>query len=116
MQFPKRFLLVLAISIVGLSSCKTPQLQQASTPEQTQPKAPLTVEQIDEIAKAITVRIDAPESGSGVIIAKKRGFLTNPYYVLTAKHVIEGRSEFDIITHDKKHYPMFGSENVVGVG
>ena len=53
-------------------------------------------EDVQTIAKEITVRIDAPEiSGSGVIIAKEG----NTYYVLTAAHVM-CEKEFSLCKDD----------------
>ncbi|WP_237746752.1 tetratricopeptide repeat-containing S1 family peptidase [Planktothrix agardhii] len=51
--------------------------------------------------------------GSGVIIGKKSGFLTNTYYVLTAKHVINGKNEFDIVTPDGKRYSFKANDQAI---
>ncbi len=67
---------------------------------------PLKVEEIDKIASDITVLIDATLSGSGVLIAKERGWAGATYYVLTAKHVIQGKNEFDVVTPDGERYRL----------
>jgi tetratricopeptide (TPR) repeat protein len=57
---------------------------------------------VREIAKKITVRIDyGAENGSGVIIAKEG----NNYYVLTAHHVAENKNK-EVVTPDGKRYPV----------
>ena len=59
--------------------------------------------QVDTIAEKITVLIDSPEPGSGVII-KKEG---NTYTVLTANHVVKNRNfKYTIVTPDKQRYPL----------
>ena len=59
--------------------------------------------QVDTIAEKITVLIDIPDPGSGVII-KKEG---NTYTVLTANHVVENRNfKYTIVTPDKQRYPL----------
>ncbi|MDB9455908.1 tetratricopeptide repeat protein [Dolichospermum circinale CS-534/05] len=59
--------------------------------------------QVDTIAEKITVLIDSPEPGSGVII-KKEG---NTYTVLTANHVVKNRNfKYTIVTPDKQRYSL----------
>ena len=59
--------------------------------------------QINAIAEAITVRIDAPnENGSGVIVAKQE----TTYYVLTAEHVVAKEQEYKVVTPDGKQYSI----------
>lgn len=98
-------LLIATSVIVGgvISGCGS----QSGNSEQAQnlePLKPLKVEQIDKIASEITVLIDTSSSGSGVLIAKERGWFDTTYYVLTAKHVIQGKNEFDIVTPDGERY------------
>ncbi|MEM8780978.1 MAG: trypsin-like peptidase domain-containing protein [Cyanobacteria bacterium P01_G01_bin.49] len=54
--------------------------------------------QVNQIAAKITVRIDTPTNfdGSGVIIGRNQ----QTYYVLTARHVVEGLTKSQIITPD----------------
>jgi tetratricopeptide (TPR) repeat protein len=98
--------LLIATSVIGnglISGCGS----QSGNSEQAQslePLKPLKVEQIDKIASEITVLIDTSSSGSGVLIAKERGWFDTTYYVLTAKHVIQGKNEFDIVTPDGERY------------
>jgi S1-C subfamily serine protease/tetratricopeptide (TPR) repeat protein len=56
-------------------------------------------------ARKMTVRIENNATGSGVIVAKsgntRDGFT---YYVLTAKHVVEGNGKSQIITYDQDQH------------
>ena len=61
-----------------------------------------TPEQVQKIAREITVRIDATIPGSGIIVAR-RG---STYYVATAKHVFKDIDQYDILTHDGGKYPV----------
>ncbi|NCR74923.1 MAG: tetratricopeptide repeat protein [Microcystis aeruginosa K13-06] len=76
------------------------------------------VQEIDEIAQQITVRIEGSNrelgNGSGVIIAKQG----QTYYVLTANHVVDGdekergcqrRGEYQIVTADGQRHRVQGS-------
>ncbi|MEM8777542.1 MAG: tetratricopeptide repeat protein [Cyanobacteria bacterium P01_G01_bin.49] len=60
--------------------------------------------QVNQIAAKISVRIDTPTDfdGSGVIIGRNQ----QTYYVLTARHVVEGLTEFKIITPDGKSHQV----------
>lgn len=66
----------------------------------------LTGEEINDISREITVLIvDSKEEsahGSGFIIAKNE----KTYSVLTAHHVVEGKSEYRLITADKKAHKI----------
>jgi tetratricopeptide (TPR) repeat protein/S1-C subfamily serine protease len=58
-------------------------------------------QEVDNIAKEITVKITYPTSnGSGVIIAKEG----DNYSVLTAGHVVNGQRELKVVTPDGKQY------------
>jgi tetratricopeptide (TPR) repeat protein/S1-C subfamily serine protease len=58
-------------------------------------------QEVDNIAKEITVKITYPTSnGSGVIIAKEG----DNYSVLTAGHVVNGQTELKVVTPDGKQY------------
>jgi len=71
----------------------------------------LTASQIDQIAEAVTVRIDTPgSSGSGVIIQREG----NIYTVLTARHVIDsirGNEEAYVIpaSDERQSYRVINS-------
>jgi tetratricopeptide (TPR) repeat protein len=98
--------LLIATSVVGgglISGCGS-QSGSSNQIQVLEPLKPLKVEQIDKIASEITVLIDTSSSGSGVLIAKERGWFDTTYYVLTAKHVIQGKNEFDIVTPDGERY------------
>ena len=78
---------------------------------QYQPVSALTSEQVNNIAKPITVMIGGLDGkGSGVIIAKNG----NTYTVLTANHVVKkaGYGIYEIITHDGQKYPMESAQTV----
>ncbi len=66
-------------------------------------KAICSNNQVDEIAKKITVLIDSRKPGSGVIIQKKGSI----YSVLTAYHVVKDRNlKYEILTPDKQRYQL----------
>ena len=60
----------------------------------------LTPEQVNEKAKAFTVKIDGAEKGSGVIIAKSG----NQYAVLTNWHVVDSEGNYTIQTSKRTSY------------
>ena len=84
---------------------------------QPQTESPLTnnnltgiAAEVDAIAQKITVRINAKEgNGSGVIIAVQG----NTYYVLTAKHVLEGKTQYQVIAPDGKKYTPEYSDTTI---
>lgn len=55
-----------------------------------------------EIARAITVRIDGPNTGSGVIVERKG----NTYTVLTNWHVVETVGTYTVQTQDGQRYSV----------
>lgn len=69
-----------------------------------QPLLAQNAERVGAIARQVTVRIDAggQQAGSGAIIAAEGG----TYYVLTAKHVVLGDRDYEIVTPDSKTYPF----------
>ena len=72
--------------------------QQKKPPTQTIAKRTYTgiVKQIDDIAQAITVRIDSQKNGNGSgVIINKQG---DTYYVLTAHHVIKNQDQYTVTT------------------
>ncbi|MDJ0799533.1 MAG: serine protease [Calothrix sp. MO_167.B12] len=72
----------------------------------TQPLAAqaLTGEEVNNIAREVTVLIKSSRGGhgSGVIVAKD----SQTYYVLTAHHVVDNQDNYKIITHDKKAHRL----------
>jgi hypothetical protein len=78
---------------------------------QYQPVSALTSEQVNDIAKPITVMIGGLDGkGSGVIIAKNG----STYTVLTANHVVKkaGYGLYEIITHEGQKYQMESAQSV----
>ncbi|MFN6519020.1 MAG: tetratricopeptide repeat protein [Nostoc sp. CreGUA01] len=80
--------------------------QQAQKP----PVGNTFVDNINQIAEEITVRIDSKNNGngSGVIIAKQ----DDTYYVITAGHVFKEPDNYTIITPDGQQY-VVQPENIV---
>lgn len=74
----------------------------------------LTAEQVNNIAKEITVLVREPnnsnQSGSGVIIG--RDYNTNTYYVLTANHIVKDEVEYQIVTSDGKQH-LASDSNII---
>ncbi len=63
----------------------------------------LTGEQVNDVARNITVLITAKDAhGSGVIISRSG----QTYYVLTAKHVVSIKEDYKIVTPDKQAYAV----------
>ncbi len=60
----------------------------------------LMADEIHEISTEFTVLIDGINPASGVIISRKK----DTYYVLTAKHVVETKDEYAILTKDGERY------------
>jgi S1-C subfamily serine protease len=73
---------------------------------QVQSAQALTQAEVSKLAQSITVRIqnaqNPRETGSGVIIERNG----ETYTVLTAHHVVEQSSNYQVITPDDKQYPM----------
>jgi tetratricopeptide (TPR) repeat protein/S1-C subfamily serine protease len=67
-------------------------------------------------ARKMTVRIENNDTGSGVIVAKsgnaRDGFT---YYVLTAKHVVDGNGNSQIITYDQDRHQATSTVVAKGV-
>ncbi|NET02871.1 MAG: trypsin-like peptidase domain-containing protein [Sphaerospermopsis sp. SIO1G1] len=66
------------------------------------PTLAMTGQEVNNIAREVTVLIHSINPGSGVVIAKDN----NKYYVLTAKHVVANDDEYSIITADKKAHKV----------
>lgn len=62
----------------------------------------LSGEEVNVVAREITVLIQGINPGSGVIIAREG----NSYVVLTAKHVVSTEDQYKIITSDHQAYPL----------
>lgn len=64
----------------------------------------LTGEEVNNIAREVTVLIIGKNGGhgSGFIISKS----DKTYYVLTAKHVVNARTEYKLVTSDKQAYQL----------
>jgi tetratricopeptide (TPR) repeat protein len=76
-------------------------------------KAICSNDQVDATAEKITVLIDSPEPGSGVII-KKEG---NTYTVLTANHVVKNQNfKYAIVTPDKQRIKPKADDFLVQAG
>lgn len=61
-----------------------------------------SVDEIHQIAAAVTVLIDGLNPGSGVIVARNG----NTYTVLTAKHVVATEDEYTIVTPDGQNHDL----------
>lgn len=77
----------------------------AVIPGSMAPATALTSLAANTIASEITVRIDGPKGGSGVIV-EKRG---DVYYVLTNWHVINQVGDYQVVTPDGKSHPVYYS-------
>ncbi|MBD2183608.1 tetratricopeptide repeat protein [Planktothrix sp. FACHB-1355] len=72
---------------------------------QTQAVKAKSADEVNSIAKEITVLIREPNGntlGSGVII----GTENNTYYVVTAGHVVPDEVEYEVVTSDGKAHPV----------
>lgn len=69
---------------------------------QPQVAAKLSPIEVNKIAQQITVRIDGPNTGSGVIVQRQG----NTYFVLTNWHVVEPSGRYEIRTHDGRRYSV----------
>jgi WD40 repeat protein len=65
----------------------------------------LTTDEVKTIVKAITVRIEGPKGGSGVILEKKG----NTYYIVTNWHVVDKPGDYRVITPDGKSHSVYYS-------
>lgn len=65
----------------------------------------LTSDRVKTIAREITVRIQGPKGGSGVILEKKG----STYYILTNWHVVDKAGDYEVITPDGKAHSVYYS-------
>ncbi|MDF5718086.1 MAG: COP23 domain-containing protein [Rhizonema sp. NSF051] len=72
---------------------------------QSQVAVALTPEEVGTIAKEITIRIDGPKPGSGVIVDQQG----TTYTVLTNWHVVEKKKFYTVQTYDRKRYQINAS-------
>jgi S1-C subfamily serine protease len=88
----------------GTSQATTTVTNSKST---TSPATPAT--NVYKVATQTTVLIDGQGSGtgSGVIISRNG----NTYYVLTAKHVVEGLGRSTVMVFNGKEYPLDNSQS-----
>ena len=87
--------IALSITLSGTLSIFTLSIPAGSVSAQTP-------QQVQQIAREITVKIEAKSSGSGVIVAKQG----SRYYVATAQHVFPDNQPYMIVTHDGAKYPV----------
>ncbi|MDJ1178759.1 trypsin-like peptidase domain-containing protein [Roseofilum sp. BLCC_M91] len=80
----------LSVALVSLAPSLTLSLPSVANPV------------IDRIASEITVRIDGPQGGSGVIFATEN----QVYYVVTNAHVVDQPGDYTIITPDGDRYQV----------
>jgi tetratricopeptide (TPR) repeat protein len=69
---------------------------------QTQPVFAQSAAQVSATAQQVTVLIDGQNPGSGVIIRRDG----TTYTVLTARHVVATKDEYEIVTPDGKRYKL----------
>jgi WD40 repeat protein len=84
----------IALSTIALIPFTPPQIALA-----------LTADRVKAVAKEITVRIEGPKGGSGVILEKKG----NTYYILTNWHVVDKAGDYRVITPDGKTHSVYYS-------
>jgi len=101
--------LSIMISLGLIASVANPSLSQTFINPTVSPllshNLALNPTDLNTIASEITVRIDGPRGGSGVLIEKKG----NIYYVLTNWHVVSRVGEYEIITPDEQRHKVYYS-------
>lgn len=72
--------------------------------------AALSTSQVEAIARQVTVKIDASNPGSGVIIQREG----NTYTLLTAAHVIDTKDDYEVVIDGGQRYAIIpGSINKI---
>jgi S1-C subfamily serine protease len=61
-----------------------------------------TISEVNQVAKGVTVLIQGPDTGSGVMIQQDG----STYTVLTARHVVDMPGDFEVVTTTGKQYPV----------
>ncbi|WP_373534604.1 trypsin-like peptidase domain-containing protein [Microcoleus sp.] len=81
----------IALSAIALIPLTSPQIALA-----------LTADAVKTVAKQITVRIQGPKGGSGVILEKQG----STYYILTNWHVVDKAGDYEVVTPDGKAHSV----------
>lgn len=81
----------IALSSIALIPLTSPQIALA-----------LTADKVKTVAQQITVRIQGPKGGSGVILEKQG----NTYYILTNWHVVDKAGDYEVVTPDGKAHSV----------
>ncbi|MGB3266942.1 MAG: trypsin-like peptidase domain-containing protein [Microcoleus sp.] len=84
----------IALSSIALIPLISPQVALA-----------LTADKVKTVAKEITVRIQGPKGGSGVILEKQG----STYYILTNWHVVDKAGDYEVVTPDGKAHSVYYS-------
>lgn len=90
--------LALIIPVVSLTT-----IPLITTQPQRAIAANLSDSDINNLASEITVKINGPKGGSGVIVEQK----DHTYYVLTNWHVVSQPGDYEIQTSDGKIHPVY---------
>ena len=81
----------IALSSIALIPLTSPQIALA-----------LTADKVKTVAQEITVRIQGPKGGSGVILEKQG----STYYILTNWHVVDKAGDYQVVTPDGKAHSV----------
>jgi len=84
----------IALSSIALIPLTSPQIALA-----------LTADKVKTVAQEITVRIQGPKGGSGVILEKQG----STYYILTNWHVVDKAGDYQVVTPDGKAHSVYYS-------
>lgn len=84
----------IALSSIALIPLTSPQIALA-----------LTADQVKTVAQQITVRIQGPKGGSGVILEKQG----STYYILTNWHVVDKTGDYQVVTPDGQAHSVYYS-------
>jgi serine protease Do len=104
-----KFTYELSAALIGAAAIVVVQPQFANA---------LTPEQVNNIAKEVTVRIDGSSSasnGSGVIIERQENGNNIVYTVITNWHVVENQDQYAIRTSDDRIYVATQIQRIPGV-
>jgi len=84
----------IALSSIALIPLTSPQIALA-----------LTADKVKTVAQEITVRIQGPKGGSGVILEKQG----STYYILTNWHVVDKAGDYQVVTPDGQAHSVYYS-------